>query len=182
MGLDDAAFTWEDASVPVVGVVMRGGAYVEGVVRTDVTVDGDDATARLVDLLAASRFTRDLEAVLLDGVAFGGFNVVDVEALHAAVRVPVVTVTRGVPDLAAMRAALESHHADWERKWRLVARVPTREVPTAGTPLTLGVAGTTFEHAVEVVARSTVRGLTPEPLRLAHLVAAGVFGARGLER
>ncbi len=175
LGLDDAAFTWDDATVPVVGVVMRGGRYVEGVARTDVTVDGDDATDRLIELLRASRFAPDLEAVLIDGVAFGGFNVVDVGRVAADAATPVVTVTRGVPDLVAMRRALDAHHADAERRWRLIAGVPTRTVPTEGVPLTVGAAGCSLDAAVEIVARTTVRGLVPEPLRLAHLIATGVF-------
>lgn len=174
LGVDDGPFTWEDARVPVVGVVMRGGRYVEGVLVTDVEVDGSDATERLLPRLAGSRFARDLSAILLDGVALGGFNVVNVARLHAESGVPVITVTRGVPDFEAMRRALERHHEDWRVKWALVEAARGRAIPTEGAPITIGATGLSHEEAVAVVARATVRGRTPEPLRLAHLIATAV--------
>ena len=40
--------------------------------------------------------------MLLDGIAFGGFNVVDLPALAESLGVPCASVMRRVPDLAAM--------------------------------------------------------------------------------
>ena len=39
LGIDDGPFTFEDRTVPVIGVVVRKG-YVDAVMRTGVMVDG----------------------------------------------------------------------------------------------------------------------------------------------
>lgn len=173
LAFDDAPFGWDDARVPVVGVVVRGAGYVDNVLRTDVAVDGDDATARLLAAIEACPQRPDLRAVLLDGCALAGFNVVDVEELARAARLPVLTVTRGEPDYDAMLAALRKHVPDWERKWRLLSARP-QAYPTEGQPLYVRAVGLDRSEVAELLARTTARGHLPEALRLAHLVAGVV--------
>ena len=174
LGLDDAPFRFGDARVPVVGVVVRAPNYVEGVMTTSVAVDGDDATDVLAAKIAASRHREGLAAVLLDGIAFGGFNVVDLDALHAAIRVPVATVTREKPDLRAMVAALRRRFPDWRARARLLENHPLWELATGHRPLYGAGVGIDRADLATLLARSTVRGAVPEPLRLAHLIAAAV--------
>ena len=50
LGIDDAPFSFGDRKVPIVGVVVRLPAYVEGVMMSEVTVDGDDADRCIIDL------------------------------------------------------------------------------------------------------------------------------------
>ena len=170
IGFDDSPFTRPDGRVPVVGVHMRGGAYVEGFLATDVERDGNDATNRVARCVAESGL-RGVKAILLDGASFAGFNVVDLDGLHEETRIPCLAFTKGVPDLASMRRALQNV-PDPEAKWALLARRRTETIPTATTPLTISYAGMDRAQAVELLALTTVRGLVPEPLRLAHLAAA----------
>lgn len=171
LGLDDAPFTFGDARVPVVGVVMRGGHYVEGFLRTDVAVDGEDATERILEAVQGSRHRDGLGLVLLDGVTYGGFNVVDLDRLHAGCGVPVLAVTRGEPDLDAMEAALRKHDARADAKVALLRRHAPQMLRTEGQPLAWRAAGLDAREVAEALALTTVRGLVPEPLRLAHLAA-----------
>lgn len=171
---DDGPFARGDARVPVVGVVMRGAAYVEAVLTTDVAVDGDDATAQLEAAIARSRYRTQISAIFVDGIAFGGFNVVNLERLSAATGVPAVSVTRGGPDLAAMRAALEKAFADGGVRWALIERQRPRPIATETNPVCIHPVGISFEEATRLVALTTARGLTPEPLRLAHLIATAI--------
>src|SRR3989304_5305419 len=106
LGVDDAPFRFTDEHVPVVGVVVRAPSYVEGVLTTRVHVDGADATEALASAINRSRYRRGLALALLDGAALGGFNVVDIDALHDSTGVPVATVTREKPDLEAMERGL----------------------------------------------------------------------------
>ena len=55
----------------------------------------------------------------MQGIAFAGFNVVDVHTLHCALGLPVLVVARRRPDLAAIRRALVNHVRGGARKWRL---------------------------------------------------------------
>ena len=51
LGIDDAPFSFDDGKVPIVGVVVRPPGYVEGLMITDVTIDGDDADRSILDLV-----------------------------------------------------------------------------------------------------------------------------------
>lgn len=177
LGIDDGPFAFGDATAPVAGVVMRADGYLEGVMLTRVTVDGDDATARLAELVRGSRHRAGLRALLLDGAAVGGFNVVDTRALAADTGLPVVTVTRDRPDRAAVEAALRKHFDDWER--RLVLLAPTFAVRNSDHTVHCS-ATCARDEAAELVRATTLRGALPEPLRVAHMVASAA--ARGESR
>ena len=86
---------------------------------------------------------------------------------------PCLAFTVGVPDVEAMRRALRNV-PDPEGKWALLAKRRNVTLPTATTPITVSFAGMSREEAVELLALTTARGLVPEPLRLAHMIAAVV--------
>lgn len=98
LGIDDSPFTFTEKYTPVIGVVMRGGEYIECILRQQVSIDGDDATYVCVDMIKNTRHRTQLKAILLDGIALGGFNVVNIEEIYASTNLPVITVTRDKPD------------------------------------------------------------------------------------
>src|SRR3970040_2471741 len=102
---------------------------------TRVHVDGDDATNVLADALGRSRYRAGLALVLLDGAALGGFNVVDIDALHRTVKVPVATVTRDKPDLAAIEKELRARFSDWESRLEVLRRNALVAIETPHKPL-----------------------------------------------
>src|SRR2546422_879168 len=105
LGIDDAPFRFSDETVPIVGVVIQAPSYIEGVLTTLAEVDGHDATERIAAMVQRSRYRAGLAAILIDGTAVGGFNVIAIDAVHAAVDRPVVTVTRKKPNLGSIEAA-----------------------------------------------------------------------------
>jgi len=169
-GFDDSPFTRPDGRVPVVGVHMRGAQRVEGVFLTDVERDGDDSTNAIARCVAASGL-RGLGAILLDGASFGGFNVVDLDGLHAETGVPCLAFTKGVPDMASMRAALRNV-PNPEGKWALLCFFFIDTPTTETTPISISFAGMDQPQAVALLAATTARWLVPEPLRVAHLIAS----------
>lgn len=171
LGIDDAPFSFEDETTDVVGVVTRGASYVEAVLRTQVEVDGSDATERLLGVMRDSRYREQLRIVMIDGAALGGFNVVDLDRLHAQLGVPVMTFTRDKPDFAAIEAALRKYFADWEARLSLLERYAPSEVETDHNPVYVKAVGLTEAETREALRRTTIRGVVPEPLRLAHLIA-----------
>src|SRR5713226_4970615 len=105
LGIDDAPFRFSDETVPIVGVVVQAPSYIEGVLTTLAEVDGHDATERIAAMVRGSRYRAGLAAILIDGTAVGGFNVIDIEAVRAAVERPVVTVTRKKPNLGSIETS-----------------------------------------------------------------------------
>mgnify|MGYP001065743516 FL=1 len=174
LGVDDSPFGFGESRSLVVGVLVRAPGYVEAVMRTDVAVDGDDATDQLVDMVLRSRYAQQVKLVIVDGIALAGFNVLDMESFHGRTGVPIATVTRDAPDMSEMEAALRKHFDDWERRFSLVRRVPLRPLDTGHNPLHASVVGMDWDDLVQLVRSTTVRGALPEPVRVAHLVAAAM--------
>ena len=173
--MDDGAFTRRNRYAPLVVIVWSSPDQVESIEVGRVSVDGTDATRSVGELLRRSPPFEGVRAVLLDGVAFGGFNVVDLDRLHARTRRPVIALTRRAPDFPRIRSALRTYFPkDHAVRWRRLRRHALFEVPTAGEPILAAAVGCSRSEALAVIARSTVRGFWPEPLRLAHLVARGI--------
>jgi hypothetical protein len=171
VGFDDAPFARAHrGDVLVVGAVYAG-ARLEGVLAGKVRRDGANATRVIANLVRRSRFHAHLQLVLLQGIAFAGFNVVDLRALHDALGIPVLVVGRKRPDLARIRAALLDHVPGGARKWRLIEQAGPME-PIAG--LYVQRAGISLEDAARVLRRLAISAKLAEPLRTAHLVAGGV--------
>lgn len=174
LGIDDSPFTFGAGTALVVGALMRVPSYLEGVMRTEVVVDGLDSTQRIVDMVLKSRYKDQIKAILIDGIALAGFNIVDLEKLHLELKVPVLTVTRDQPDMRRIRGALRKHFVDWKDRYTLVSRLPLRRIETEHKPLWASGLGLEWEEFEDIVRMSTVRGAVPEPLRVAHLIATAM--------
>ncbi len=171
IGIDDAPFNkFKDRHVLVVGTVFRGGEWLDGVLSTKVEVDGSDATKKLVAIIAKSKFKPQLQAILLDGIAMGGFNVVDVKMLFQKTAIPVIVVMRNFPDFEVITKVLT--RLGMERKIRLLKN--------AGIPQKVGHIyiqhiGISFDAARQIVEKTSTKSFIPEPLRIAHIIAAGII-------
>jgi len=174
LGIDDSPFEFGDHRSLVVGALVRTPCYLEAVMKTDVAVDGDDATDRLVEMVVRSRYREQVKLIILDGIALAGFNIVDMEKLHERTGLPVATVTRDEPDMGDIEVALKAHFDDWERRLSLVRRLPLRPLDTGHKPLHASVLGMPWEDFVQLVLAATVRGAVPEPVRIAHLISAAM--------
>ena len=170
IGFDDAPFERRrGAPVRIAGVVCAGTRF-EGMVFGTARQDGWNATEVLRRLLARGKFLPQLHLVLLDGIAFGGFNVVDLEALASALACPCVAVMRSAPDLPAVERALRRLPQP-ERRLRVLRRAGPIHIRP---PFVFQVRGAEPDEVFAALRRLTDRGNVPEPLRLAHLVGAAV--------
>lgn len=192
IGFDDAPFERAHrGDILVVGTVCSR-TRLDGVVSSQIRRDGQNSTARMIAMVQRSQFARHVQAVLLQGIAVGGFNVVDVHALHEALDVPVLVVARRRPNYAAIKRALFAGRGAGggaggraatgsgtpragvpgaARKWRLIERAGPME-PLRGVFVQR--VGLSASEAGELIAGTTLHGNLPEPLRLAHLIAGGV--------
>jgi len=173
VGVDDGAFERTDRFAPIAAVVLTAPDYIEAIRTDQVRVDGRDATRRVVAVVRATGPLDGVRAVLLDGAVLGGFNVVDLDAVHRALRRPVVAVTRRPPEFARIRAVITKWFPrDATRRWKLLRAHRLFPVPTGGRSILASAVGCSRADAIQLVRRTTRRGYWPEPLRLAHLVAS----------
>ena len=170
IGFDDAPFPRERRTrVGLVGVVCSGTRF-EGMVYGRIQKDGWDATATIESLLLGGKFLPQLHLVLLDGLTFGGFNVVDLPRLAERLGVPCTSVMRRAPDLAAIERALQRLPRSRQRLSLLQRAGPVYQ--RGG--FTFQVQGGDPADIAAALARLTDRGRVPEPLRLAHLIGSAI--------
>ncbi|HET9595416.1 MAG TPA: DUF99 family protein [Anaeromyxobacteraceae bacterium] len=170
IGFDDAPFARRPgARVTLAGAVCAGTRF-EGLVVGRVRRDGWGATDELCRLLVGGKFLPQLHLVLLDGIAFGGFNVVDLAELADRLGRPCVAVMRRAPDLEAVERALRRLPRAGRRLALLARAGPVHERP----PFAFQVRGAGPDETAAALARLTDRGHVPEALRLAHLVGAAI--------
>lgn len=169
MGVDDGPFPpGHRGDVPLVATQFTQ-ARLDGVLTGKARVDGRNATDRIAAMILGSKF--EPRVVLLGGIAVGGFNVVDLHALHAQLERPVLVVARKRPNLTRIREALLTQVPGGARKWRLIER--TGPMERAGE-VWVQRAGLSLRDAEQTLAASTLHGKIPEPLRVAHLIAGAL--------
>ncbi len=177
LGVDDGVFVPHSKGfAPIIGVVFRGGYWLDGVMSTRVKVDGFDATEKIAQMIMNSPHRKQLRVVMLDGVTFAGFNVVDIRKLNRKTNLPVIAVTRDRPDFADIHRALKNL-PDPERRWRAVLSAgDIFAVNTRGRKekAYMEISGILEEDARTILKVTSTRSSVPEALRVAHLVASGV--------
>lgn len=174
LGVDDGPFSRTDKDVIIVGTVFRGGTVLDGILTTKVRVDGLNSTKKLSEMVSKCKF-KDLRVIMLDGLGFGGFNLLDIEELNRKTGLPVIVVVRKSPDFGEIESALNNlpnkrKRMDYIRKAGTPMRVETRP----GKFVYVQTKGISLEDAGKIVRLSSTRSNIPEPLRVAHLIASGV--------
>ena len=175
LGFDDGPFDTKSETTPVIGVIYRGGKFLDGILRTDVEVDGLDSTGKLAKLINSTRHKQQLKVVMLDGITVGGFNIIDIKQLHESTDIPVIVFNRKHPDLDSVRNAL-MNFTDFETRWKMVKNAGKIEECKLDNDKkvyyqSLGIAD---EDVEDTLLLSSTHGDIPEPLRVAHLIATAI--------
>ncbi|RKZ81400.1 MAG: DUF99 domain-containing protein [Candidatus Parabeggiatoa sp. nov. 1] len=171
IGFDDAPFeNRRGACVNVAGVVCAGTRF-EGMVWGTVQKDGDDATEVLSQLLLQSKFYEQVHLVLIDGLAVGGFNIINLPELAQRLERPCVCVMRKLPDMAAIEQALENL-PDTAKRLDLIHKAGPIHTQT---PFYFQAQGCNPDTVGKVLERLTFTGHVPEALRLAHLIGSAIM-------
>ncbi|MEM7553937.1 MAG: DUF99 family protein [Cyanobacteria bacterium P01_A01_bin.84] len=171
IGFDDAPFIrGAGGNVNLAGIVCAGTRF-EGMLWGEVEQDGLDATQNVCKLLLGSKFLPQLHIVLIDGIGFGGFNLVNLPELRNTIQLPCVAVMRRLPDLDAVKKAMIRlpHFEHRQELLRLAGNI--YEYP----PFVFQVCGEEPEIIAKVLENLTDCGKVPEALRLAHLISAAVI-------
>lgn len=174
IGWDDEAFVkgLKNQKVRLVGAIIRGGDYLDGVLSTHVGYDEMDATGKIIDSLNSSRHKGQLRAIMTDGISFAGFNLVDIHELNKKTGLPVIVIQRKKPDIDEFMKA-QKRFDDFNERKKIVEK--------SGKfyrfeKIWFQCAGISEKEAREIISLSTTHGNVPEPLRIAHLIASGLSG------
>lgn len=176
IGIDDAPFDkFKSRKTFLVGTIYRGGDFMDGLVSTDVIVDGTDATRKMIAMINHSKFKPQLQCILLKGIAVGGFNVIDVKELSEKTKLSVLIVVRDYPNFNKIFSALRK--LGMEEKIRLIQQAG--ELHKVGK-IWVQLTNLSLEKAKKILEIACTHSHIPEPIRIAHIIAAGI--AKGESR
>jgi endonuclease V-like protein UPF0215 family len=111
---------------------------------------------------------------MLDGITFGGFNLVNIREIFESTGIPVIVIMRKIPNFEGIKKALKRFE-DWEVRWTNVLEAGQVYRVDHPEPIYIQIYGIELEDAKEIVRISTTRSAIPEPLRVAHIIAAGII-------
>lgn len=177
VGVDDGTFpaTKRLREHALLVAVLFENSTISAVRLGRIAVDGRDANRVLTSMVRALRF----DLMMLSGVSFGGFNLIDITKLAYQTKKPVIAISREKPDNRAILRALRKHFVDWEERWRIVRRAgrihafkPLPEEPE----LYFEVKGASPSFAKKAIASTAMISRLPEPIRVAGIVARGLSG------
>ena len=184
IGIDDGPFLSRrlgGSKAPLVAVQLKGPHLVKA--RTAwIGVDGFDATGVASKMLSSLRARES--PILLAGATFGGFNIINPRMLLRQFRTPTIVVIGSRPDNSAVKRALVRHFPDWRRRWRILSVLgPLHQVRTVRNegPIFYEAFGCEDKEARRILKEWSYVSRTPEPLRVAGLVARGLFPAQPLD-
>lgn len=176
LGFDDGPFTLRSKeSVPVIGVIFRGGNFLDGALKTEVTVDGTDATQKIIKLINNTRHKQQLKVIMFDGITLAGFNVVDVSRIWKKTGLPVIVINRKHPDIKKVKSALRRFN-DFEKRWKMIENAGKIKVCNLREKKKVyyQAVGLDDEKTEEIIQLSSTRSFIPEPLRAAHIIVTAV--------
>ena len=177
VGFDDGPFVPRTkGKAIIVGVVFRGGDFLDGVLKTEVEIDGMDATKKLINLINNSRHKPQLRVIMLNGITVAGFNLIDIKGLYGQTSLPVIVVNRRKPNLKKIEGALK-HFKDFEDRWNCIknaGRIYRMKIEK-NKYLYYQFKGLKRNEVEKIIRLSCTRSLIPEPLRVAHLIASAMI-------
>ena len=120
-----------------------------------------------------TRHKGQIGVIMLDGITFGGFNLANIKEIFDKTEIPVIVIMRKFPNFERIKKAL-MRFEDHEKRWNFILAAGTVFKIENKEPIYIQISGIDLEDAKEIVALSTTRSAIPEPIRVAHLIAAGV--------
>ncbi len=170
IGIDDSPFDkFKGKDVLIIGVVMRGGHSIDGILSSKVKIDGNDSTAKIAGMVNRCKFKSQLRCIFLNGIAVAGFNVIDIKKLSRLTKLPVIIVIRRMPDILKIKQTL----------LKIGKKEKIKKIDEAGQvsridKIFVQLKGIDMENAKKILSIVCTRSNIPEPLRLAHIIASGV--------
>lgn len=173
LGIDDSPFSRKDREVLVIGTIFRGSVYMDGLLSFRVKKDGNDSTAKIINAVRKTRHFSQLQCIMINGIALGGFNVIDIKELNEKTNLPVIVVIRKMPDFEKIRNALKK--ISQEHKIELMEKAGNvHELNVNGKNIYVQFSGIELEQAKKILELTSTRSNIPEPLRISHLIASGI--------
>ncbi|MEM2137117.1 MAG: DUF99 family protein [Candidatus Methanomethylicia archaeon] len=155
--------------------VKTNKTILEEVFLREIEVDGLDATEKALEII---REANPIDVILLNGISYGGFNLMDVKRIWEETRIPIIIYTKMKPDNKSVISALMKHFQDWRERWEIIKNVlkisngiHQIKIKEKEKPVYIEVIGISVEEATRILRENTIWGRTPEPIRIVEIMA-----------
>jgi len=114
--------------------------------------------------------------IMLNGLTFAGFNIVDIKKLYKKTGLPVIAISREKPNLNEIKKALENLPYKDKRLKAMENAGKMIEVSVKGSEgkIYVQIAGIAEKDALKIIRVTSTRSHIPEALRVAHIIASGL--------
>ena len=173
---EDGVGILPDGISMLIGVVFRGGLWLDGVMKTEITLGGTDSTERIVNMVKGSRHYGQLRLMMLDGVIYADGNIVDMCRLFKETSIPVIAIYEEKPDVKAFEELLRKlpQRGLHEKALKEAGQIYRVGLQNRKVELFMQVVGISEEEALSIIKASTVRPPLPEPIIVSRMVSMGL--------
>ncbi|MHA1687062.1 MAG: endonuclease dU [Candidatus Heimdallarchaeaceae archaeon] len=124
IGIDDAAFNRKtDKTTPVFGVIVRGNHVIEGILQTQITIDGLDATEKISKMIIASKYYTQLKAIFFASSTIAAFNIIEIPLFYEITQIPIIVILQKLPNDQKTERAL-IHFEDSKKRLSILKANP----------------------------------------------------------
>ncbi len=184
----DRIIAFDDGFFPPEYKARRGKTLLLGVETKDTTciiglaykwilVDGRETTSTIIEL---TNLLKPVDLVLLDGITYAGFDVVEPWRIHSETNVPVVVVQQYPLNLERVKRALYKHFKDAEERYKVIEYIASRYkyMDTPWKTIQYYVYPEEKDELIIKALRKTmIYSPIPEPLRITHQIASTITKA-----
>ena len=175
MGIDDSSFKKKQIKkILVIATVFRGGSFLDGILSTKITVDGNDSTKKIIQMINRTKHKGQLQVVMLNGIALGGFNIIDIKKLSQKTKFPVIVLMRKYPDMEKIHQALKNFKNSKQKQLLIKKAGKIYEIKIKRKKIYAQLSNISLEKTKKIISLTATHSLIPEPLRIAHLIASGI--------
>ena len=174
LGIAESFDPGKDTRSLLAGVVMRKDLIVDGFAFSEVTVGGDDATEKVIELIKSLN-RNDINIVMLSGAVISMYNILNLDRVFRKTGIPMICLTykesKGLEDTIRKRFP-----QGYGRKIILYKKLGRRNgiLLKTGKKVfvrTLGMGEDDVRHVMDSFA---LQGKFPEPVRVASLLASAI--------
>jgi endonuclease V-like protein UPF0215 family len=175
IGFDDASFNLKSPSnkTQLIGVVCQGFRLIK-VVKTEITIDGYDATKKIIELVKQNE--KHVQFILTHTITFAGFNIVDLNQIHNELNKPIIAFNERDVDLELVVNTLKQKFPNrFNEKIKNIVNAGNlyhTTINTAGglSKIYFHVKGIELNEVNSLLQKISIDSKLPESLRIAHLI------------
>jgi len=171
IGIDDGYFVRNvHKKTKLIGAITKH-TILDGVLSREITIDGDDVSEKIIDMIKNSNHYYQIRGIILYGITFAGFNIADVELIYKNLGLPIIIVMERPPKDIFYKA-IEKYKPNGIELIKKAGPIYKTKTPFGYTYYQ--VYGIDKDTASNIINNLAIVSKIPEPARVAHMIARGV--------